>query len=108
MTYFIYRDHAIVSSAVYDVVRRKWKLAASVSSQASGSSSRQLHIVKNSPELFSRFEDAERAGMEAAKNWVDLSKRGGSFPLAIVPARSVLWHQAWKKPQVAFLVAQLA
>jgi hypothetical protein len=52
--------------------------------------------------------DAERAGMEAAKNWVDLFKRGGPFPLAIVPARPVLWHQAWKKPHVAFLVAQLA
>jgi hypothetical protein len=27
--------------------------------------------------------------MEAVKNWVDLSKRGGPFPLAIVPARPV-------------------
>jgi hypothetical protein len=42
----------------------------------------------------SRFEDAERAGIEVAKNQVDLSKRGGPFPLAIVPARPVLWHQA--------------
>jgi hypothetical protein len=94
MTYFIYRDHTIVSSAVYDVVSGKWKLAASLSSQESGSSSRQLHIVRNSPELFSRFEDAETAGMEAAKNWVDLAERGGPFPLAIVPARPVLWQQA--------------
>ncbi len=67
MTYFIYRDHTIVSVSVYDVVSGKWKLAASVSSQESGSTSRQLHIVKNSPELFSRFEDAEKAGMEAAE-----------------------------------------
>jgi hypothetical protein len=93
MTYFVYRDHTIVSSAVYDVGSGKWKLAASVSSQESGSTSRRLHIVRNSPELFSQFEDAEKAGMEAAKNWVDLAKRGGPFPLAIVPARSVLWHQ---------------
>jgi hypothetical protein len=67
MTYFNYRDHAIVSSAVYDVVSGKWKLAASVSSQESGSSSRQLQIAKNSPELFSRFEDAERAEWKPQK-----------------------------------------
>ena len=43
-----------------------------------------------------RFEDAERAGMEAAKNWVELFKRGGPFPLAIVPSRPVLYVKPGK------------
>lgn len=94
MTYFVYQDHTIVSSAVYDVGSGKWKLAAAVTWHESENTCPQLHIVRNSPELFSQFEDAEKAGMEAAKNWVDLAKRGGPFPLAIVPARSVLWHEA--------------
>jgi hypothetical protein len=93
MTYVFYRDHTIVSTAVYDIGSGKWKLAAAITSQQSGNTSRQVHIVRNSPELFSRFEDADRAGMEAAQNWVDLVKRGGPFPLATVPGRPALWHQ---------------
>ena len=90
MAYVTYQGHTIVSSAVLrSTLAEKWTLAASVSSQESGRPTRRLHIVRHSPELFSRFEDAERAGMEAAKNCVDLTEGGGPFPLAIVPARSV-------------------
>jgi hypothetical protein len=35
----------------------------------------QLYLIQTSPELFSRFEAAEAAGMESAKNWVDLKQR---------------------------------
>lgn len=92
MTYLIYRDYTIVSTAVYDVVSGKWKLSASVISPEDGSTSRQLHFFRNSPELFSRFEDAEKAGMEAAKNWVDLVQQGSPFLPAILPRRPVIRH----------------
>jgi hypothetical protein len=68
MAYVLYRDHTIVSSAVYDDVSGKWKLAACVSWQASGD---RVHFLKNSPEMFSRVEDAEIAGIEYSKNWID-------------------------------------
>ena len=83
-----------MSTAVYDIDSGKWKSEAAVTWQETENTDPQLHMVRNSPELFSRFEDADRAGMEAAKNWVDLAKRPGIFSLAIVPARPVLWHQA--------------
>jgi hypothetical protein len=31
----------------------------------------RIQFLKNSPEIFFRFEDAEGAGVEYAKNWVD-------------------------------------
>ena len=65
-----YRDHTIVCSAVYDDVSGKWKMAAFVSWQESGSAKR-TQIFRHSPELFSRFEDAEKAAMENAKNGID-------------------------------------
>ena len=70
----IYQDHTIVSSAVYDQVSGKWMLDAYIRCDENGSLP-QLYIIQTSPELFSRFEDAEAAGMEAAKNWVDLKQR---------------------------------
>jgi hypothetical protein len=93
MAYLNYRGHTIVSSAVYDGLSGKWKSAASASSVKNGTASRQLHFVRNSPELFARFEDAENAGMEAAKNWVDLAARGGPFPLAAVPKQNALFRK---------------
>lgn len=71
MAYVLYQDHTIVSSAVYDQVSGKWKLSAYVSWDESGTSTPRLFVIRNSPELFSRLEDAETAGIEAAKNWVD-------------------------------------
>jgi hypothetical protein len=76
VAYVIYQDHAIVSSAVYDQVSGKWKLTACITWDENGSLTPRLHLITTSPELFSRFEDAETAGMESAKNWVDLAKQG--------------------------------
>jgi hypothetical protein len=73
MACVIYQDHTIVSSAVYDQVSGKWMLDAYITCNENGSLP-QLYIIQTSPELFSRFEDAEAAGMEAAKNWVDLKQ----------------------------------
>jgi hypothetical protein len=88
MAYVIYQDHKIESSAVYDQVSGKWKLAAYIIGNGSGSGTRQFYLLRTSPELFSRFEDAEIAGIEAAKNWVDFRqpKRSAtvSIPLAAV------------------------
>jgi hypothetical protein len=74
MAYVIYQDHTIVSSAIYDQVSGKWMFDAYFTSDENGSLP-QLHLIPDSPELFSRFEDAEAAGMESAKNWVDLKRR---------------------------------
>jgi hypothetical protein len=75
MAYVIYQDHTIVSSAVYDQVSGKWKVTARIMWDESGSLAPRLHLITTSPELFSRFEEAETAGMESAKNWVDLAKQ---------------------------------
>jgi hypothetical protein len=76
MAYVIYRDHTIVSSAVYDQVSGKWKLTACITWYDSATPPpRRFHVITTSPELFSRFEDAEAAGLESAKNWVDLAKQ---------------------------------
>jgi hypothetical protein len=75
MASVIYQGHTIVSSAVYDQVSGKWKLTACITWDESGSLTPRLHLITTSPELFSRFEDAETAGMESAKNWVDLAKQ---------------------------------
>jgi hypothetical protein len=76
MAYVIYQDYKIVSSAVYDQVSGKWKLTACITWDEGGSLTPRLHLITTSPELFSQFEDAEAAGMESAKNWVDLAKQG--------------------------------
>ena len=73
MANFLYHDHTIVSSAVYDDIGGKWKFNAYVSWAKDGSPSRHLHFIRNYEERFSRFEEAEMAGMEYAKNWVDSS-----------------------------------
>ena len=70
MAYLLYRDHTIVSSAVYDDVSGNWKLNTCVSWQANGNEDR-FHFIKNALERFSRFEDAENAGLEAGKSWVE-------------------------------------
>jgi hypothetical protein len=68
MAYVLYRDHTIVSTAVYDVETGKWKLSACISWQASGD---HIYFLRDSPEEFSRVEEAEIAGLEHSKTWVD-------------------------------------
>jgi hypothetical protein len=70
VAYLLYQDHTIVSSAVYDDVSGKWKLTACVSWQGTDNKDR-FHFLRNSPELFSRSEDAEKAGLEAGKYWIE-------------------------------------
>jgi hypothetical protein len=71
MADLVYRDHTIVSSAVYDDIGGKWKLTAYVSWAVDGTPPRRLHFIRNMEERFARFEDAELAGIEKAKSWVD-------------------------------------
>ncbi len=71
MAYVTYRDHAIESSAVYDQGSGRWKATAYITWEESGSRTRQVYRLRTSPQLFSRFDDAETDGLEAAKNWVD-------------------------------------
>jgi hypothetical protein len=49
----------------FDQVSGKWKYAATVSWSEIGSVTR-FHFVAPSPELFDGFEEAEKAGLEAA------------------------------------------
>lgn len=71
MPQLTYQDHTIVSAAVYDEITGKWRLAAYIGWSEGASPARRLHFIRNMPERFSRVEDAEMAGMEAARNWVD-------------------------------------
>ena len=57
-----------MSSAVYDDVNGGWKLNACVSWQAKGD---QIHFLKNSLETFAHSEQAEMAGIEYSKSWID-------------------------------------
>ena len=69
MAHILYRAHTIVSSACFDEASGQWKLNAFVSWQGSGTN--RIQFANNSPEIFFRFEDAEKAGVEYSKNWVD-------------------------------------
>jgi hypothetical protein len=71
MAHLIYQDHRIISAAVYDEITGRWRLTAYVSWLEGEGPARRLHFIRNMPERFSRVEDAEMAGMEIAKNWVD-------------------------------------
>jgi hypothetical protein len=88
MAYVIYQDHTIQSAAVYDQVSGRWKAAAYITwDGGSGSGTRHFHLSRNSPELFSRLEDAETAGIEAAKNWVDSKQpQRSATPSMALPA----------------------
>lgn len=68
MAYILYRNHTIVSSADYDDVTGNWKLTACISWQSSGD---RLQFLKNSPGIFSCPADADMAGIEYSKKWVD-------------------------------------
>jgi hypothetical protein len=70
MAIMIYHHRTLVSTAGIDQVSGKWKYAATVSWSDSGSVTR-FHFITTSPESFDRFEDAEKAGLEAAKSWVE-------------------------------------
>ena len=59
-----------MSSAVYDDVSGKWKLTACVSWQGTDNEDRST-FSRNSPELFSRSQDAENAGLETGKRWLE-------------------------------------
>ena len=57
-------------SGSYDDVSGKWKITACVSWQANGGGD-HFQFLRNLPETFLRFEDAETAGIEYSKDWVD-------------------------------------
>lgn len=69
MAYVVYREHIIISTARYDDSSGQWKLKACVIWQGNGEE--RIKCLDNSPEIFSRFEDAEEAGVEHSKDWVD-------------------------------------
>ena len=69
MAYILYREHTIVSSGSYDDVSGKWKITACVSWQANGGGD-HFQFLRNLPETFLRFEDAETAGIEYSKDWL--------------------------------------
>jgi hypothetical protein len=77
VAYIVYRDHTIVSSAVYDDVSGNWKLNACVSWQEKGD---QIQFLKNSLQTFARFEEAEVAGIEYSKSWIDTKLTSSDLP----------------------------
>jgi hypothetical protein len=66
----MYHHHEIDSTPVYDNKTGKWKATASVSWRQNGAGP-GVRFLPSSLELFDRFEDAEHAGLEAGKNWVE-------------------------------------
>lgn len=70
MAHIIHHHHTIESTPVYDDKTGRWKLSASVTWPQIGNA-RGVRFLTDSPELFVRFEDAEQAGLEVGKNWVE-------------------------------------
>jgi hypothetical protein len=70
MATLMHHDHTILSTPVFDDDSGRWKLSVSVVWPETGSI-RGARFFTSSPELFRRFEDAEQAGLEAGKNWVE-------------------------------------
>jgi hypothetical protein len=68
MAIMIYQHRTLISTAGYDQVSGKWKYAATVSWSEIGSITR-FHFVATSPDLFDCLEEAEKAGLQAAKSW---------------------------------------
>ena len=77
VAYIVYRDHTIVSSAVYDDVSGNWRLNACVSWQEKGD---QIQFLKDSLQTFARFEEAEVAGIEYSKSWIDNKLTSSDLP----------------------------
>jgi hypothetical protein len=71
MALVIYHHHTIVSTAICEEVSGKWKYIANPHLQRHGNLARETYSIRCFAELFSRLEDAENAGLEAAKNWVE-------------------------------------
>ena len=76
MAVVIHAHHTIVSTPVCDHSTGKWKFNASVTWPDIGSA-HGVRLLTNSPELFSRFEDAEQAGVEAGRNWIESVPKNG-------------------------------
>ena len=75
MALLIYHHHTVLSTPVYDNATGRWKFTVSITWPQT-SVTRGLHFL-TTPELFSRFEDAENIGIEAAKSWVESKGRKG-------------------------------
>jgi hypothetical protein len=69
MAVITYNHHTIISEAVYDEDTGRWKFSASVS-WPEGIYPRGVRFLTNSPE-FLCAEDAEQAGLEVGKSWVE-------------------------------------
>jgi hypothetical protein len=70
MAHIIHHHHTIESTPVCDHKSGRWKSSASVTWPQNGNA-RAARFLPDSLELFVRFEDAEKAGLEAGKNWVE-------------------------------------
>ena len=65
-----HQEYTVASTPVYDDDSGRWKFSVSVTWPQNGAP-RGARFLTSSPELFIRFEDAEQAGLEAAKNWIE-------------------------------------
>ena len=70
MALVIYHHHTIVNMPICDDNTGMWKFSASVTWPQVGNA-RGVRFFTSSPQLFLRVEDAEQAGLEAAKNQGD-------------------------------------
>ena len=70
MALLTYQHHTIDSTPIYDDATGRWKGAVSITWPQIGTA-RGSRFLTSSPELFIRFEDAEKAGIEAGKNWIE-------------------------------------
>jgi hypothetical protein len=70
MAYLEYRDHTIVASASKDEITQQWLPFISISWKKENGRL-DVHFLTNSQALYPKFRDAEKFGLERAKNWID-------------------------------------
>jgi hypothetical protein len=70
MAYFVYREHTIVSSASQDEITQQWLPFISISWKKDNGRL-EVHFLTNSQALCQNFRDAEKFGVERAKDWID-------------------------------------
>jgi hypothetical protein len=75
VAYLVYREHTIVSSASQDEITQQWLPIISISWKKENGRL-DVQFFTNSQALCPNFRDAEKYGLERAKDWIDRKVSG--------------------------------
>jgi hypothetical protein len=75
VAHLLYREHTIVSSASKDEITQQWLPFISISWKKENGRL-EVEFLTNSQALCPNFRDAEKFGLERAKDWIDRKVSG--------------------------------